>query len=1298
MDGTITATTCDLGYRAMASYQYEQLNGESFQHLSQCLLLRSFPDLQCFPVGQPDGGRDGIVRLFGATSETPGFILFQVKFTRRELNPSEAREWLLRTLANELPKIRNQIKSGAERFVLVTNVPGTGHQQAGSIDKLQDLLEQYVPIPAMAWWREDLDRRLDNTWDLKLAYPALLSGVDLLRLMIERTPSEGHKRRHYAIRTFLSHGYNSDRELKFKQAELENNIFNLFTDVPLVPPNLADMGFETAQRLTAVFRRVARSVSNEVDTGPVRRWSNLAMWRESSIRTSYHYDEAWIGAASALLDSDFQQAEPLVILEGAPGQGKSTIAQYICQVHRMRLLDRVETRGVDAIHRNSSLRLPFKAELRDFATWLSGGDPFGSGTDGGHPVASPRTLEGFLAALVRYGSGGSNFDVSDLHVTLSASPILIVLDGLDEVAEVTQRRRVAEEINSAIPRLKEVAESLQVVVTSRPSPFINSTLLSRRTFVTYSLVSLTRPLITEYSERWLRAKAIDEADARDVRLILQQKLDEPHLRDLARNPMQLAILLSLIHRRGLSLPDKRTSLYDNYVDMFFDRESEKATVVRENRDLLIRLHRYLAWVLQSEVEVGSRSTSRIPLSRTSLSGTIAESDLKALLIEYLESEGSDPRLVDRLFTGMVERVVAIVSRVEGFYEFDVQTLREYFAARHLYQTAPYSPPGNERRGTISDRWRALSRSYYWLNVARFYAGCYSEGELASLVDDLYDLREDEVFRFTNHPQLLTATLLGDWVFSQRPRAIQDAVDLLLEPSRLRLFLAGTRSLPHHRNEVIVREHQARDRLVTTCKRLVRPGQPFDYVMDIVQGVLGPNTQPDELVTWWMDGFDLAEGSEAARWCLVGERLLCWSVISHDAVAELLDRERIPSSNVMTGLLHASRMDVLESNEELFDTAVDAVLSGVRVGRSRSDSLLRQLAGSLELAVLPIPDSAFHSGTGLALHDYLISIRGEDHDEENVTRPSYATADRCARLVEAFARAAERPVSEWLTSIEPWDWVVQQGMSEFGQRQRFTELANLAAGIRSKDQQCLDSSDLFEVDRPLVRRARYARLRAGSRKWWSKQLQSANNANDQWMALLLFSTWAGARTIENLVEEFDSRISSLGTSDWRNLYYALRRAGRTMSGRSWIRPLRINVRALPSSVSARTAAILVERCTRSSANDLYGHYLADYEGDDIIVMSLRADVQAQHALKDEAKWPQAIEGLRSIHNLGAPTRSIRFQRPRRPLPALLAREVVGQPLEFPVALVRAAEAACRQLDAARVLPVGRVATDEGWFVD
>ena len=460
-------------------------------------------------------------------------------------------------------------------------------------------------------------------------------------------------------------------------------------------------------------------------------------------------------------------------------------------------------------------------------------------------------------------------------------------------------------------------------------------------------------MIIEYAERWLKSREIDEGEARDVRQILRNKLDEPHLRDLARNPMQLAILLSLIHRRGVSLPDKRTAMYDNYVEMFFDREAEKATVVKENRDLLIRIHRYLAWVLQAAAEVAPESSSLAGSSGISLSGTVAEGELKSLIREFLERDGSDPSLVEKLFSGMVERVVAIVSRVQGAYEFDVQTLREYFAARHLYQTAPYSPAGSERQGTISDRWRALSRNYYWLNVARFYAGCYSEGELASLIDDLRALGNDEVFRYTSHPQLLTATLLGDWVFSQRPRATQDAVDLLLEPRGLRMLVAGAGMGERHAEDVIVRDPAGRLRLIDACKELVGPNRPVEQVMDVVRSVIRPNTHPEELLDWWIEQLLSANETQASRWCLLGDLLQCWSVVDLDTVKDLLSQQAIPSRSVIAGLLHANRMDVLEGSEELFEAAVEAVLAGERVGRSSGGSLLQRLTQSVDQALIGI---------------------------------------------------------------------------------------------------------------------------------------------------------------------------------------------------------------------------------------------------------------------------------------------------------------------------------------------------------
>ena len=250
--------------------------------------------------------------------------------------------------------------------------------------------------------------------------------------------------------------------------------------------------------------------------------------------------------------------------------------------------------------------------------------------------------------------------------------------------------------------------------------------------------------------------------------ILSEKLDQPHLAELSRNPMQLAILLSLIHSRGSSLPEKRTALYDNYMEHFFSREAEKSTIVRMHRDLLIDIHGYLAWLLHAESESGGNG------------GSVSRLRLLSLVREYLRNEQHDEGLAENLFAGMVERVVALVSRVEGTFEFEVQPLREYFAARCLYETAPYSPPGAEKQGTLPDRFDAIARSGYWLNVTRFYAGCFNKGELPALVDRLEELLKNPVYKYTSYARVLAAMLLGDWVFSQHPRSMKKVIDIVLD--------------------------------------------------------------------------------------------------------------------------------------------------------------------------------------------------------------------------------------------------------------------------------------------------------------------------------------------------------------------------------------------------------------------------------------------------------------------------------------------------------------------------------------
>ena len=119
-----------------------------------------------------------------------------------------------------------------------------------------------------------------------------------------------------------------------------------------------------------------------------------------------------------------------------------------------------------------------------------------------------------------------------------------------------KRREVVKEIIKGVNRLRVTAASLQVIITSRPAAFANSPIFPEDHYLYYHLKSITRPMIDEYARKWMKAKKLDVHQIKDVKKVLQEKLNQPHLRDLARNPMQLTILLSLIRRKTASLPDK----------------------------------------------------------------------------------------------------------------------------------------------------------------------------------------------------------------------------------------------------------------------------------------------------------------------------------------------------------------------------------------------------------------------------------------------------------------------------------------------------------------------------------------------------------------------------------------------------------------------------------------------------------------------------------------------------------------------------------------------------------------------
>jgi hypothetical protein len=1256
-------------------YPFENLNPEKFQLFCQSILAKEYPGVQCMPVAQPDGGRDAFRVL---SMQSRDFVVFQVKYVRQPLVEKDSHKWLEEIVRQEAPKIRELIPKGAREFVLITNIPGTAHPDTGSIDKVNAILSTSTGLKSMCWWRNDLSRRLDNAWSLKWVYPELMTGPDLIRFVIEQGLSEDKERRAGAIRAFITTQFNLDEEVKFKQVDLQNRLLDLFIDVPVTHRH----GRWVQEAFHVYGERYIEEIidEDEADVDEVRYHHPFFMDK--------------VGAATYLLGSSNGQS---VVLEGAPGQGKSTITQYVCQVHRMRLLDKThDLQQVVQEHKSSAVYLPIKIDLRDFATWLQRRNPFAADNIEINQGSWNKSLESFIAALITHHSGGVAFDVADLHSVLRISAVLLVLDGLDEVADIQKRTEVVNEIIKGVERLKSISASLKTVVTSRPAAFVNSPGLPPESYQYISLDSVTQELIDEYADKWLKARRLKERESGEVKTILREKLKQPHLRDLARNPMQLAILLSLIHTRGSSLPDKRTALYDSYMELFFNREAEKSPIVRDRRDLLIDIHRYLAWLLHTESESGGTTDSGRP------SGAIEENRLKQVLTQYLIAEGhAEPELPEKLFAGVVERVVALVSRVQGTYEFEVQPLREYFAARYLYETAPYSPPGAERQGTKPDRFDAIARNFYWLNVTRFYAGCYSKGELASLIENLGELIVDKEFRFLSHPRVLAATLLSDWVFSQHPKSVEQVVELTLDDPGLKLISILNSRRTGHPVQLTLPVACGGGVLISKCVAVLQSQPPYDYAIDIAN-LLRVNLRQEDIRALWLSETRKAQAKTRSAWFCYGTLLGVLKETNPSDLSELLSDAPLDVDRA-DALLRGRRSDIISAAPELFDPTIDMLLKRqISTKRSFGEDLI----GSFGLSINPaMYAAAFKARTTSVPLLELWKRRRPSYNLELQSVPqSFAglTHSRCNEVIELAVRLGRLEAGKWATSLDPWETLTNALDEKFGKAQWATYyMAVIASGIRSSSEKCPEYSELCDLEKSICRRARYARLRTGNASWWERQFEAAKTTNDKMLCCTLWATWASPNTIIETQLQADSIITNLSVDAWTLLHEAAEEAYFLTRSSAKDRVFRVETSKISLHLSERMQALLMVRSKNTDVGKwLYNNGLAAYKGKDISILKA-SQLYALLALSENSgKWNAALSllargysnsyGFSEVENLHWRMKEVSN------LSQKVAEVIMRDSLKYPSVLVASAERTCRDATAKNIEALAVVAGRAGWF--
>jgi hypothetical protein len=1245
-------------------YLFENLGDKRFQEFCASLIAKIFPNSQSFPVGQPDGGRDSISYILDSAKKE--FIVFQVKYVRNPQSITDVHKWLTEIIKKEAPKVSNLILSGAKTYYLLTNVKGTAHLDTGSIDQVNKIFEEKISIPSICWWRDDLSRIIEGDPMFLWSFPEIISGKDILNSTVFHGINEQRERKEMIIKAYLADQYAIDNEVKFRQIDLQNKLMDLFTDVPIKIKKYNERD------------KHLKKIIDQFDQNSLK---------EFLLDDNFQIDEKETnGAASFLLHPIVQAHIERILLEGGPGQGKSTISQYICQVHRAKLLHKQS--DIDQLPKaikQCPLRLPFKLDLRHIAGWIEGKNPYVSRlSDDVFSVMRRNSLESFLTGHIMYHSQSDTFSTDDLLSILRNSSVLIVFDGFDEIADLKIRGDVIDFINRGINRLKENAKSLQIVITSRPAAFSDSIGFSVDMYPHFQLTEITPSITKEYVEKWVKVNRLDSRESAEIKRLVDEKLKMPHLRDLAKSPMQLAIFISLLRTRGESLPNKRTALYDSYIELFFNRESEKNRTIRDHRDLIIDIHQYLAWLLHSEAEMYGNS------------GSITVEELKKRLNEYLVKEGHQTNITDQLFHVLEVRVCALVSRIQGTYEFEVQPLREYFCAKYLYNTSPYSPSGKEKPGTKPERFNAIARNFYWQNVVRFFAGCFDKGELPMLIQELKNLLNDENLKYTNYPQTLTSQILSDWVFKQYPILLSEVVKIIVDGINIgRILNQDSRFV--NSEAIVLPLECGRNEVFSECFEQLKKLPKNDYALDLI-GILKNN--PINTETIWLREANELKKEQLVRWFEYGYHLQIFHRIDGDELLKLATLDSVEfQDRKLQLLIYSNRLELLTSTLNHKTNLLDRILKGKLVlhFRGKLESSLHFLSTLIQPYML-VNIVQNNSSTIPLLH--FIFHRARRYDPENITVDFNVGDEIDSTIKDIFIhlnKILTQPITDWQKSVSNWDILVEKLRASYGDMWAINLVALISSGIKSKDEKFDDYSALWNNELSLCKRMRHARMKSGIPSFWEFQISQSINEK---LVLLAFFAWATPKTIIKLFELVDEKVNLLSEKELIEIYRSLK----VISGlNTFTNSQAMELINFMSLKKHGDTTKLLTSCRLSSKHSSK----VVYEKVDNIKPELQETVNEIKIeyLISEFLSKENMEYLTEIKSLYEKTNKYTFEEysfyrlqydNSYPLQERVAREIMADAKNYPRIIASIAERTCHKIANKKLKPVGNIAKEQNWF--
>ena len=750
----------------MTDYRLDSLSPRLFEHIIQALALGAISSTVT-PFGDgPDGGREATFE--GATNYGPendrwnGYGIIQAKYHVRPQDPGRDGKWACSELKKELKQYTRtkNPRSVPGYYIFATNVVLTPGENGGK-DQFRKILSDFASqrnLEFDIWDYDKLRVLIDRDEAVRRAYLAWITPSDVLAELCDYLG--GRKKDYYKlILRYLQRELLADQYARLEQAGHTADeaipLSQVFIDLPT---SLRPVARENPRRHDPDegLRFVARVV---LESGVSLRGQNLEK----------HQQKANVDSNTLQLDRVGRQ-----VLIGGPGQGKTTVAQYICQVFRCAILADVSSAHLDAEVQStlhdfmemwtgegypvpSARRLPFRIVLSDFAKKLAAGDI--------------NSLMGYLASRLC-----ANTDISitaqEVEQIISDYPTIIILDGLDEVPSSTNRDDVMAAVTNFSIDVATGNLDSYLIATTRPQGYNDE--FSPRQYVHHYLMPLSREDALGYGDKLARIRFGGNIDRfNKVCSRLRRAAEKPATAKLMETPLQVTILTLLVDRMG-DPPEERWNLFREYYQLIYERETERdiasVQVLKDHHLDIDAIHRRVGIALQVESERSGGTDARLTFEQF---GQIVE--------DYLVEEGHVGaelyNLKRQIIDAAANRLVFLVGLEAGQVGFEIRSLQEFMAAEGIID-------GNDE--TIRGRLRAIASSSHWRNVFLFAAGkCFSERRylrdtIQAICAELNDDPNDESLRILLVGSTLALDLLEDGPARRTPLTRSSLTRLALQ--------------------------------------------------------------------------------------------------------------------------------------------------------------------------------------------------------------------------------------------------------------------------------------------------------------------------------------------------------------------------------------------------------------------------------------------------------------------------------------------------------------------------------------